>query len=336
MNRFLPSLLFALPLASSFVLAGCGAASTDSSTGLPSGSAAGQGAGAGILTAGAWDDNRNFASFQELLAQKASLDVPLPSEGRASARDLFAGARPARQTLDVAIVIDTTGSMGDEISYVQAEFKTLAASIEARFPDSLQRWALVAYKDDGDEYVVRKFDFTSDRSLFQTKLGELSPGGGGDFPEAPDQALAAANQLAWRTGDADARLEFWIADAPYHDGKQSAIAAAIAGARSQGIHVYPIAASGIDARTEVVMRSAAQYTGGRYLFLTDDSGVGGSHLEPSVPCYFVTKLDKAVTRMVSIELSGKYEEPATADVIRTGGDPKNGSCALGGKTVSVF
>lgn len=336
MNRFLPSLLFALPLASTLALVGCGSASTSGSTGVPSGTPAGQGPGSGVLTAGAWDDNRNFASFQELLAQRSALDVPLPADGRASARDLFAGDRPARQTLDVAIVIDTTGSMGDEIRYVQAEFQTLAASIEARFPQSQQRWALVAYKDDGDEYVVRKLDFTGDRSLFQTKLGELSASGGGDFPEAPDQALAAANQLAWRAGDTNARLEFWIADAPYHDGKQAAIASAIAIARNQGIHVYPIAASGIDARTEVVMRSAAQYTGGRYLFLTDDSGVGGSHIEPSVPCYFVTKLDKAVTRMVSIELSGKYEEPVASDVIRTGGDPKNGSCVLGEKIVSVF
>lgn len=336
-NRFLPSLLLALPFASALALAGCGAASSSSeSTGTSPTAGAGSSPGAGILTAGAWDDNRNFTSFQELLAQKSELDLPLPADGRASAHSLFAGERAAKKTLDLAIVIDTTGSMGDEIRYVQTEFQALAAGIQARFPDAQQRWALVAYKDDGDAYVVKRFEFTADRSLFQSWLGQLSAGGGGDFPEAPDQALAATNQLAWRSGDADARLAFWIADAPYHPGKEAAMANAIAGARAGGIHLYPVAASGIDVRTEVAMRSAAQFTGGRYLFLTDDSGVGGTHLEPTVPCYFVTKLDKAVMRMVSIEMSGKYEEPATADILRTGGDPKNGSCQLGDKTVSVF
>ena len=50
------------------------------------------------------------------------------------------------------------------------------------------------------------------------------------------------------------------------------------------------------------MRSAAQLTGGRYLFLTDDSGVGGEHKEPNIPCYFVTRLDHAILRMVDIEM----------------------------------
>jgi hypothetical protein len=76
------------------------------------------------------------------------------------------------------------------------------------------------------------------------------------------------------------------------------------------------------------MRSSAQLTGGRYLFLTDDSGVGGEHKEPTIPCYFVTRLDRAITRMVDIEMSGEYHEPADDDVIRTGGDPEDGACTL--------
>lgn len=78
------------------------------------------------------------------------------------------------------------------------------------------------------------------------------------------------------------------------------------------------------------MRSAAQLTGGRYLFLTDDSGVGGLHLEPSIPCYFVTRLDAALLRMIDIELSGVYHEPAPQEILREGGDPQDGACALGG------
>ena len=145
------------------------------------------------------------------------------------------------------------------------------------------------------------------------------------------------NQLQWRSGADVAKVAFWIADAPQHPSRTQALADAVDGSRALGIHVYPIAASGADEQTEVSMRSAAQVTGGRYLFLTDDSGVGGAHIEPKVPCFFVTKLDRAVTRMVAIEMTGTYEEPAAADIIRTGGDPKDGRCLLAdGTKVDVF
>jgi hypothetical protein len=172
---------------------------------------------------------------------------------------------------------------------------------------------------------------------FRDKLGMQSAGGGGDFPEAPDAALEAMAQLGWRSGDKVARLAFWVADAPHHNEKAEPMLKAIRGARELGVHLYPVASSGVDELTEVSMRSAAQLTGGRYLFLTNDSGVGGSHKEPTIPCYFVTKLNNAILRMVDIEMTGNYAEPAEADIIRTGGDPKDGSCELnGGETVEAF
>jgi hypothetical protein len=85
------------------------------------------------------------------------------------------------------------------------------------------------------------------------------------------------------------------------------------------------------------MRTAAQLTGGRYLFLTNDSGLGNSHKEPSIPCYFVTRLDTAMLRMIDVELTGVYREPAPAEIIRTGGNPENGACVLeSGESAIVF
>lgn len=286
----------------------------------------------GILTAGAWDDNRNFERFTQFREDLLQQDIPglLPTTDaeHSHAYDLFKVARTARTTLDVSLVIDTTGSMGDEIAYLQTEFLAISQRIEADHPDAEQRWSLVVYKDDGDEYVVRWFDFRADAADFRTHLAAQSAGGGGDFPEAPDQALATMNQLAWRSGAANARVAFWVADAPHHDAVADKMADAIRGAADQDIHIYPVASSGIDEMTELSMRSAAQLTGGRYLFLTDDSGVGGSHLEPSIPCYFVTRLDAAIVRMVDIELSGEYHEPTAKEIIRTGGDPQDGACTL--------
>jgi len=168
-------------------------------------------------------------------------------------------------------------------------------------------------------------------------LASVTAAGGGDFPEAPDQAFAAAGQLAWSPPSSTAKLAFWVADAPHHREKAASMAEGIRGMRKLGVHVYPVASSGVDELTEVTMRTAAALTGGRYLFLTNDSGVGGDHKEPTIPCYFVTKLDVAIERMVDIELSGVYREPDESEVLRTGGDPKDGACQLeSGESVLVF
>lgn len=97
---------------------------------------------------------------------------------------------------------------------------------------------------------------------------------------------------------------------------------------SQGIHLYPVAPSGVDELTEHTMRSAAQLTGGRCLFFADDSGVKAEHKEPSIPCYFVTQLDDATLRMLDIEMSSSYFSPDPGNLIRTGGDPQEGECTL--------
>lgn len=285
----------------------------------------------GTLTAGTWDDNRNlerFLDYREALQQQNMAGLlDFSADEHEAARDLFAQRSP-HVSLDVSLVIDTTGSMGDELSYLQTEFVAISSAIEAKYPDAEQRWSLVLYKDEGDEYVTRWFDFRSDALEFRGRLAEQSASGGGDFPEAPDAAFDILNQLAWRSDPGTARLAFWVADAPHHGEKAAALQAGIEAAMAQDIHVYPVASSGIDELTELTMRSAAQLTGGRYLFLTDDSGVGNSHKEPSIPCYFVTQLDSAILRMVDVEMTGVYREPTAEELVRSSGDPQAGTCTL--------
>jgi hypothetical protein len=286
-----------------------------------------------VLTAGAWDDNANFQLFlgyqQSIFElQLSGLLTLITIEQQQSAHDAIAYVPTPRDLLDVALVIDTTGSMADELGYLQAEFEAISSAIFAQHPNAQQRWSLVVYRDEGDQYVVRTFAFTTDIKAFQADLAQQSADGGGDYPEAPDQALAAMNTLAWRQSNSVARLAFWVADAPHHAQRADAMASSIQGAQAAGIHVYPVASSGVDDLTELTMRSAAQLTGGRYLFLTDDSGVGGSHKEPTIPCYFVTKLNAAVVRAVDMEMTGVYHLPDTSEIIRTVGDPVQGVCQL--------
>jgi hypothetical protein len=292
---------------------------------------------AGTLTAGTWDDNLNFAFFETYRDGLGLTDgIPSFTAEEQTAANVASQSRTPKGSLDIALVIDTTGSMGDEISYLKAEFSAIAASIATRYPGVPQRWALIAYRDVVDDYIWKGVDFGTSASWLQQHLDPLVADGGGDFPEAADQALAQAVQLSWNPDAATARIVFWVADAPPHTTDMPAFASAIESLRDEGVHVYPVAASGIDAATEYTMRASAQLTLGRYVFLTDDSGVGDTHEVPEIPCFVVTKLDYAMKRVVASELSGTIDPVDTADVLRTVGSPTNGSCALETTNVSLF
>jgi hypothetical protein len=234
-------------------------------------------------------------------------------------------AAPA--ALDVAVVLDTTGSMGDELSYLQAEVGAISSSLANEFPGVSVRYGLVLYRDQnmGDAYTTRSFDFTSSFSSFQANLQAQGADGGGDTPEAVELGLKGMNALSWRGGNV-ARVAFLIGDAPPHSSNGDAYFAQIDAARDLGVHLYPIGASGVDDDAEYFFRAGAEATGGRYLFLTDDSGVGGSHQAPHFWCYDVEKLELQMERMIAAELTGQVAPPRAADVIRAVGDPMNGVC----------
>ncbi|MBR5089579.1 MAG: hypothetical protein IK093_09125, partial [Ruminiclostridium sp.] len=66
-----------------------------------------------------------------------------------------------------------------------------------------------------------------------------------------------------------------------------------------GIRIIPVASSGVDTDTEFLCRCMAMATGGTYTFLTDDSGVGYSHLEPTIGNYEVEKLNDMLVRIIT-------------------------------------
>ena len=75
------------------------------------------------------------------------------------------------------------------------------------------------------------------------------------------------------------------------------------------------------------MRAMALRTGGRHLFLTSDSGIGGARLDPRAQCYDVTGLDDLLYRVLASELAGERIEADASHVIRTVGQVSNGVCA---------
>jgi Mg-chelatase subunit ChlD len=234
------------------------------------------------------------------------------------------GSRPAR--LDLAFVVDTTGSMADELAYLQSEVRAIVQAVADLSPRVRLRYALIVYRDEGDvPYVVRKLDFTGSVEKFLGSLAAQEAGGGGDPPEAMHLALEEAAELSWAARQT-ARVLFLIADAPPHSEFARRTYNAFQTLRAKTIAIYPVAASGVETRLEFFMRTAAFLTLGQYLFLTDDSGLGDPHAQPHLPCYHVQPLDRLMIQMIRTELSGTRLEPDPADILVTVGNPVGGVC----------
>lgn len=238
----------------------------------------------------------------------------------------FAGDAPRVEKLDLLLTIDATGSMSDEMRYLQSELLAILDRVREGHGSLDIHAGLVVYRDEGDQYVVREFDFTGDLDAFMADLEAQKAQGGGDFPEAMQDAMKAGLDFDWRDGAI--KVNMLVADAPPHDEDIQATWDGALYSRTRGIHIVPLAASGVDDTAEFLMRAMGQITGGRYLFLTDDSGVGNPHAEPTVDCYVVTRLDSLVERVLNELVTGQREEPDGSEVIRIVGDYKAGVCKV--------
>jgi hypothetical protein len=227
--------------------------------------------------------------------------------------------------LDLVFVFDTTGSMGDELDWLTREFSSIVSSVRRTAPGASIRYGLVAYRDHGDQYVVRNFGFTNRQSRMQGWLRSLNANGGGDYPEAAASAMQAAAGLNWRRGKGE-RLLFHIADAPPHERDARAYLGAARALAAKNVQIFGLGASGVAEESELLMRQAAVASAGRYLFLTDDSGVGHSHAEPTIACYRVTLLKSLLIRVLSSELSGHRREARPNQIIREVGTYRDGVC----------
>lgn len=223
-------------------------------------------------------------------------------------------ANPARldyAQLDLLFLIDATGSMDDEIDKLKATMADIADQI-ATLPERPDvRYGLVAYRDQGDAFVVRPYDFTPNLRDFQRNLAALRADGGGDEPEALNAALhTSLNDLHWRSEDT-VRLVILVADAPphldYHWEGFSYDTDMIDAVR-RGIKIFPVGASNLNGDGEYIFRQLAQFTGGKFVFLTyedgsDPSSGPGTETDHEVENYSVDTLDRLVVRLVREELA---------------------------------
>jgi hypothetical protein len=216
---------------------------------------------------------------------------------------------PASQAvpLDVAILLDTTGSMGDEIDRIKQTLFNVTERVKGLDRPVDLRFGAVLYRDLGDDYVTRRYPFTSDVKAFDRALRDVTADGGGDMPESLNQGLAeVVHGLTWR--EHAARVSFLVADAaphmdyeqdrPYGDTALAALAA--------GIRVHTVAASGLDPAGTYVFRQIAQLTRGEFIFIEYGSteatarshGVSGAEQRTS------NNLDQILFERIAAEVEG--------------------------------
>ncbi len=63
-------------------------------------------------------------------------------------------------------LLDTTGSMGDELSQLTANIATIADNVAAMAPDADLRFGMTLYRDDVDSFTTATYDLTGDIDAF--------------------------------------------------------------------------------------------------------------------------------------------------------------------------
>ncbi len=218
--------------------------------------------------------------------------------------DTRSASDPVR--LDVHFLIDSTGSMSDEIQQLKDNMIMVSEKIHALASNPDVRFGMTIYRDRGDLFVSRTFDFTPDIEVFTQELAQVVAEGGGDYAESLNEGLHNAIHLPeWRVEET-VSLIFLVADAPpqLNYPNDYDYAEEVFEAVERGIKIFPLASSGLDDQGEYIFRQLAQISAGKFLFLTYGAGgAPGDETPHHVDDYSVLSLDELVVRLVEEELA---------------------------------
>jgi hypothetical protein len=144
--------------------------------------------------------------------------------------------------LDVAIVVDATGSMQNVIDEMKRRLTDLTGTMQRLVPTA--RIGAVAFRDRDDgkvataprkseDFLVRWTDLTFNAKKVQTFLGGIVAEGGGDWEEAVKDGLETAmRQMKWR---ADAKkVIILVGSSPPHKDDSPAIRQLVGEWRGRG------------------------------------------------------------------------------------------------------
>ena len=212
--------------------------------------------------------------------------------------------------VEVAFVLDTTGSMSGLIEGAKRRIWSIARHIGEGKPRPELRIALVGYRDVGDAYVTRVHPFSADLDEVYQSLSSFRAEGGGDTPEHVSAAMRdAVEKLQWSSSDPRVlKVIFLVGDAPPHTDYQDGLdyRRHVADARARGIVVDAIQCGG-DQKTAAVWSEVASIGLGHYARIDADGGMNAT----------VTPYDAELARLgaelsSTVVISGRADERAKA------------------------
>jgi hypothetical protein len=116
--------------------------------------------------------------------------------------------------VDVVFVVDTTGSMQDDVDAVRRDMRAILAHLRERNPDYLV--GVVAYRDIHDEYLTKTLlELTGDDARIEAAISALTATGGDDWREHVYAGINTALGQPWRRGVSQHII--LMGDAPPHD-----------------------------------------------------------------------------------------------------------------------
>ena len=211
--------------------------------------------------------------------------------------------------IEIMFVVDATGSMGDEMAYIKSEIIDVIGQVKEKNPESRVSLAMMVYRDEGDLYLTKYSDFTTDIEAQQKWFAAQNASGGGDTPEAIQVAMKEAVEKQW--SENSTKIIIHVADAPSHERDIEEWSKQVYKAADQGIKIITVSGSGITKQTEYLFRSQSLITSGQYVFLTNDSGIGGSHIEASTDQdpLVVEYLNDCLVRLINGYATGDFRKP---------------------------
>jgi Mg-chelatase subunit ChlD len=200
--------------------------------------------------------------------------------------------------LEMVFALDTTGSMGGLIEGAKQRIWGIVNEVMQSESRPNVRIGLVAYRDRGDRYITEVFPVTDNLDAVYTTLMDYRAEGGGDTPENVRRALSdAVRKSGWSQSSANiAQVVFLVGDAPPHTdyNDEPDTKATASEAMRKGMIVNAIQCGNIPGTREV-WQEIAQYGGGKYFAIPQDSGV------VAIPTPYDEKLSA-----LSSQLGGTY------------------------------
>ena len=202
-------------------------------------------------------------------------------------------ATPERDTLEMVFVLDTTGSMGGLIEGAKERIWGIINEVMQKPSKPRVRVGLVAYRDNGDEYVTKILPLTEDLDKAYTTLMDYRAGGGGDTPENVRKALAeGVRSSGWSDTKPNlAQIVFLVGDAPPQDYAQEPdVLVTTAEAVRKNMIVNTIQCGNLDGTREI-WQTIARRGEGKYFAIAQDGGV------QAISTPFDTKLAELAARL---------------------------------------